>query len=76
MSRRTHQVIFGVSVAALAVLHVWDFGLAGNDEPNLVFGWIPSDVAYRLVWMTAAAAVVFHMTSGALWPEPPEEESA
>jgi hypothetical protein len=66
VSARAHLRLFSALTVALVVLHVdvWNAGAGG-----LVFGWLPVDVAYHLVWMAAATGLVFYMTSAAIWPE-------
>lgn len=65
MSPRAHHTLLWVLVAALIVLHVdvWNHGRVG-----LVFGWLPWDLAYHLLWMAAGAGVVGYLTLGP-WPD-------
>jgi hypothetical protein len=62
-------------VVVLLVLHV-DFWRP--QRPLLYFGWLPEELAYRLLWMVAAAAYLFFFTAR-VWrgdepPQPPEGE--
>ena len=63
MSLRTERVLFWLAVIGLLGLHMVGFGQ--GDRP-LLFGWMPTDLAYRVLWMALAAGVVFWMT-GRLW---------
>lgn len=65
MSPRTERVLFWLAVIGLLALHMVGFG---QGERPLLFGWVPADLAYRVLWMGLAAAVVFWMT-GRLWPD-------
>lgn len=71
MSAAAHHRLFAVLAAALIVLHVdtWNAGPGG-----LVFGWLPWDLAYHLLWMALATLLVFYMTSRAIWPEDQDDE--
>lgn len=63
---RTHRLIFAALSAGLLLAHLdpWNAG-----PRDLVFGWLPWDLAYHLLWMAAACALIFYMTSRAVWPE-------
>lgn len=63
---RTHRLIFAALSAGLLLAHLdpWNAG-----PRDLVFGWLPWDLAYHLLWMAAASALIFYMTSRAVWPE-------
>lgn len=65
MSRRVELGLFWLAVAVLLGAHMLGFGQQGR---ALWFGWLPIDLAYRVAWMGAAAALVFWMT-GRLWPD-------
>lgn len=70
MTVRAHRRAFAALTAALFALHLdpWNAGPAA-----LLFGWLPWDLAYHLLWMAAAALLVLYMTSGAVWPDDPED---
>lgn len=74
MSPTVHRRVFAAAVAVLLVLHVdtWNAGPA----PAPTFGWLPWDLAYHLLWMAAATAAVFYMTSPAIWPEDQDAPAA
>lgn len=77
VSRAAHRRLFTALTALLLLLHVdvWNAGPAGP----LVLGWLPWDLAYHLLWMAAATALVGYMTSSAIWPDdqdPPGPEGA
>jgi hypothetical protein len=63
VSRRVELTLFWATVAVLLVAHMFGFGQAGRP---LLFGWLPIDLAYRLLWMLLAAGLVFWLT-GRLW---------
>ena len=65
MTGRIERALFWIAVAILLGLHMLGFGQAGR---ALVFGWVPLDLAYRVLWMGLAGALVFWMT-GRLWPD-------
>lgn len=71
VSRAAHLRLFAALTALLLILHVdvWNAG----PEPTLVFGWLPWDLAYHLLWMAAATGLVFYMTSPAIWPDDQED---
>ena len=60
MTRRHHRRVFWVLVVVLAALHV-DFFNHGVSPPPL-FGWLPVDLAYHMIWVIAAAALVLYFT--------------
>ena len=60
MTRRQHRRIFWVLVVVLAALHV-DFFNHGTTLP-LIFGWLPTDLAYHIAWVIAAAVLVLYFT--------------
>ena len=64
MSPRLERGLFWLAVIGLLGLHMLGFGQGGRP---LLFGWMPTDLAYRVLWMALAAVVVFWMT-GRLWP--------
>ena len=43
------------------------FGFGQGGRP-LLFGWMPIDLAYRVLWMLLAAGLVFWMTAR-LWSD-------
>jgi hypothetical protein len=63
VSRRTEVTLFWAAVAVLLVAHMFGFGQGGRP---LLFGWVPIDLAYRVLWMLLAAGLVFWMTAR-LW---------
>jgi len=63
------KVLFGLCVVALLATHM--ISIEQGERP-LVLGWLPVDMAYRVVWMAAAAGLVAWMTTR-LWPEPEPE---
>ena len=67
---RTRRAAFWAAVGVLAIGHVdvawWPSGPPGG----LVAGWIPVDLAYHLIWIVAASAVVFVM-AGPMWEHEP-----
>jgi hypothetical protein len=65
VNRRTERVLFWLAVLGLLSLHMLGFG---QGQRPLLFGWMPTDLAYRVLWMALAAAMVFWMT-GRLWPD-------
>ncbi len=60
MTRRQHRRIFWLFVSILAILHV-DFFNHG-ESMWLIFGWLPVDLVYHLVWVILAAASVVYLT--------------
>ncbi len=64
LTRRVERWLFAIAVALLLATHMLRFG---QGDRALVLGWVPIDLAYRLVWLCAATAVVFWMTAR-LWP--------
>lgn len=66
---RRNKVALAVLVVVLLVTHVvqWRPGL----EP-MVLGFMPWDLAYHLIWMVAAAAVIFWWTT-VDWDDPSED---
>jgi hypothetical protein len=63
LSRRAELTLFWVAVVVLLVAHMFGFGQGGRP---LLFGWMPIDLAYRVLWMLLAGCLVFWMT-GRLW---------
>lgn len=57
---------FTAAVVILLALHLWP--PHGGPAP-IVFGVFPWDLAWHLLWMAAATAAVFAMTSTRLWPD-------
>lgn len=70
MTRRLERSLFWTAVATLLVAHMFSLE---QGERALVLGWIPVDMAYRVVWMGCAAGLVAWMTTR-LWPEPREAQ--
>jgi len=70
--RSTAAAQRGLSIALLGMLalHVWP--IAG-DPAWVLWGWVPWDLAYALLWMLGAAALVLFMT-GPAWPDEPTPE--
>jgi hypothetical protein len=60
MSDRTKRWIAWLGAGLLLGLH-HDF--FRPQEARLVFGWVPEDLAYRLVWMAAATLYLFWFTA-------------
>jgi hypothetical protein len=60
MRASTRRAVLAAWVAALLVTHVvqWRAG----QRPTL-FGFLPWDLAYHLLWMVAAAAAIIFMTA-------------
>jgi hypothetical protein len=65
VSSRIERGLFWLAVVGLLGLHMLGFG---QGERPLLLGWVPIDLAYRVLWMALAAAVVFWMT-GRMWPD-------
>jgi hypothetical protein len=63
VSRRVELTLFWAAVAVLLVAHMFGFG---QGDRALLLGWLPIDLAYRLLWMLLAACLVFWMTAR-LW---------
>jgi hypothetical protein len=63
VSRRTELTLFWAAVVVLLIAHMFGFGQGGRP---LLFGWMPIDLAYRVLWMLLAAGLVFWMTAR-LW---------
>jgi hypothetical protein len=63
LSRRAELTTFWAAVVVLLVAHMFGFGQGGRP---LLFGWMPIDLAYRVLWMLLAAGLVFWMTAR-LW---------
>jgi hypothetical protein len=61
--RRVELILFWAAVVALLIAHMFGFGQGGRP---LLFGWMPIDLAYRVLWMAFAAGLVFWMTAR-LW---------
>ena len=70
MSRRLELSLFWTAVVALMVAHMFS---VEQGERALVLGWIPVDMAYRVVWMACAAGLVAWMTTR-LWPDPEQPQ--
>ncbi len=60
MSHRQHRRIFWIVTTILCLLHL-DFFNHGVTR-DLLFGWLPFDLAYHIVWMIFAGVMVFHFT--------------
>ena len=54
------RLVAWIAFAALVVLHL-DFWR--GPRPGLVFGWLPEDMAYRLLWMAGAFAYLLFFTA-------------
>jgi len=65
VSRRLERALFVILVLALLTGHMLGFAQGGR---ALLFGWMPLDLAYRLVWIGLSALAVFWMTAR-LWPD-------
>lgn len=65
MTSKLERGMFWLAVCGLLGLHMLGFG---QGDRALLLGWMPIDLAYRVLWMALAAAVVFWMT-GRLWPD-------
>ncbi len=65
-SVRTKRWIAWLGAGLLIGLH-HDF--FRPQEARLVLGWVPEDLAYRLVWMLLAAAYLFWFTAH-VWKAP------
>ncbi len=63
----TARRILSVALAGLVVLHIVP---PGGDPQWMLLGFMPWDLAYHLLWMIVAAAVVLYMT-GPPWPDEP-----
>ncbi len=66
MRRREHRLIFWVAVCGMLVLHMDPFA-RGRVDP-VVLGWIPRDLGYHLLWITAAAVMTFYLCAR-VWPD-------
>jgi hypothetical protein len=62
------RVAFWAVIVALLGSHAARVAAGHDGEPWL--GWVPPDVGWHLLWISAGAACVFWMT-GRLWPDPP-----
>lgn len=63
--------VLALALLSLVALHVFPPALV---DPNvLLAGFLPWDLAYPLLWMAGATAVVIYMT-GAPWPDEPPPE--
>lgn len=60
MTRKQHSRTFWTATIVLCVLHV-DFFNHGVGSV-LLFGWLPFDLAYHILWMVLAAVLVFYFT--------------
>lgn len=62
---KRHRLIAWLGLLALAVLHldVWR-----PQRPELLFGWLPEELAYRLLWMFLAWLYLLYFTSR-VWSE-------
>jgi hypothetical protein len=58
--RLSDKLLAWAGVALLLVLHL-DFWRPRR--PLLYFGWLPEELAYRLLWMIAASAYLFFFTA-------------
>lgn len=67
--RRVHLFVAWVGFVALVLLHL-DFWRPSR--PVLYFGWLPEEMAYRLVWMGLASLYLLHYCAF-VWPEDEEE---
>lgn len=67
---RAASIAFTVAVVVLVALHLWP--PHGGPQP-MVLGFVPWDLAWHLLWMAAAGAAVFAMTSTRLWPDAPAD---
>ena len=56
-------MLFWAAVVVLLVAHMFGFGQQGRP---LWLGWVPIDLAYRVLWMLLASVLVFWMTAR-LW---------
>lgn len=70
-ARRRHRWVFAGAVVVLLVLHVDVWNQGRGDA--LILGFIPYDLAYHLLWMVVAWAVVIYMTVF-VWPDEEVEE--
>lgn len=66
MSVRAHRIVLAAIVIALVILHM-DPWSDGSIEP-VVWGFVPRDLGYHLLWVLAATATTFYMCAKA-WPE-------
>ena len=66
MSPTLHRIVFWVGVAGLIGAHMWPRLVSSHEPTKLWFGWLPSDMAYHLLWIIAAALWVAYMT-GPVW---------
>ena len=57
-------------LATVALVLAHGVRLPHGDAP-LILGWLPRDMAYRLVWMTLATVLMIWMTTGP-WREAKE----
>jgi hypothetical protein len=51
---------FWVATFALTLAHLLRFQ---HGDEALYLGWLPADLAFRIVWIAAATVVIFVMTS-------------
>jgi hypothetical protein len=74
LKRETHHRLgagFWLATLALAAAHLFRFQ---HDDSALYLGWLPADLAFRIVWIIAATLLVFAMTSVS-WREEGEASS-
>jgi len=69
MTQRHHSWVFWGFVLILILLHA-DFFNHGASPPPL-FGWLPVDLAYHILWVIAAGLLVFYFTHF-VWRDPDE----
>ena len=61
--RETHRRLgawFWIAALSLASAHLLRFQ---HGDRELHLGWLPADLAFRMVWIAAATVLVFAMTS-------------
>ena len=51
---------FWIATFALALAHLLRFQ---HGDDGLYLGWLPTDLAFRMVWIVAATGAIFAMTS-------------
>ncbi len=60
MSSRVHQWISVIGLVVLLALHL-DFWRP--ERRDIYFGWLPEELAYRLVWIALAFLYLLHFCS-------------